>query len=84
MAAKKPVFASRAEGVVELLGEAATEQTAPIDPLDEFTQRLEALLSNPQLMKDLATRNHERVIQQFSIDFVAARYDRLYAGLDRD
>jgi glycosyltransferase involved in cell wall biosynthesis len=83
MAARKPVFATRAQGVVELLGDAALEQSAPLDRLDEFCQRLKELVSKPERLQELAARNYERVIQQFSIDFVAGRYSQLFSDLAR-
>jgi glycosyltransferase involved in cell wall biosynthesis len=79
MAAGKPVIATQAEGTVELLGLAAVEQTAPVGDWNGFRSRLVQIAGDDALA--IARRNQERA-QQFSLDFMVARYDRLYESLN--
>jgi starch synthase (maltosyl-transferring) len=80
MAAGKPVIAMQAEGVVELLGLAALDQSAPLGDWQAFRARLISLAKDDVLAIDLARRNEGRA-QQFSIDFMIERYSRLYESL---
>jgi glycosyltransferase involved in cell wall biosynthesis len=81
MAAGKAVIATQAEGIVELLGLAALEQTAAIGDWDGFRSRLISLAKDRALANEIGLRNRERA-QQFSFDFMVARYEHLYESLD--
>jgi glycosyltransferase involved in cell wall biosynthesis len=81
MAAGKPVFASPAEGVLELLGDAAAPQTTKIHGEGELFSGMIEILSNSELAADVGRRNQERAIQQFSIENIVAQYERLYFTL---
>ncbi len=83
MAAGKPVVATRAQGVVELLGPAADEQTAAVDSADEFCDKLLSILRRAELQQALGARNQERAIQQFSIELCASQYGQLLSQLAR-
>ena len=80
MASGKPVIAMQAEGVVELLGLAALDQSAPRGDWRSFRARLIEVAKDDALAADLARRNEGRA-QQFSIDFMIERYSRLYESL---
>jgi len=80
MAAGKPVIATQAEGTVELLGLAALEQTTPVGELRQFRTRLTATIKDESLSHDLGRRNQERA-EQFSLEAVVSRYQRLYESL---
>ena len=80
MAAGKPVIATQAEGTVELLGLGALEQTAAVGDWRSLGSRLISIVNNPDLAAELGRRNQGRA-QQFSLEFVADRYDRLYGAL---
>ena len=80
MAAGKPVVATQAEGTVELLGLAALDQTAPVDDWAGLRSRITGIGQDQQLAEDLGRRNRERA-QQFSLEIVKERYERLYASL---
>jgi glycosyltransferase involved in cell wall biosynthesis len=82
MAAGKPVIATQAEGTVELLGLAALEQTAPVGDWAGLRTRLISVATDATLANDLGRQNQGRA-QQFSLDFMAARYQRLYESLTR-
>jgi glycosyltransferase involved in cell wall biosynthesis len=80
MAAGKPVIAMQAEGVVELLGLAALDQSVPVGDWRSFRTRLIEVAKGDALAADLARRNEGRA-QQFSVDFMTERYSRLYESL---
>jgi glycosyltransferase involved in cell wall biosynthesis len=83
MAAGKPVVAARAQGVVELLGPSADEQSAPVGSLAEFRDKLSSLLRSREAQQVLGARNQERAFQQFSVDFCVTRYSQLFSDLAR-
>jgi starch synthase (maltosyl-transferring) len=78
MAAGKPVFASQAEGVLELLGEAGEQQTVSLDRDSDPYAKMLGILSDSTLATKLGHRNQERAIQQFSIENMVAKYERLF------
>lgn len=80
MAAGKPVIATQAEGTVELLGLGAMEQTVPIDDWQNLRKLLITIAKNHARAKELGERNRVRA-QQFSVDFMINRYQRLYESL---
>jgi glycosyltransferase involved in cell wall biosynthesis len=80
MAAGKPVVATQAEGTVELLGLAALEQTVPLGEWQQFRTQLVAIGKDAALARDLSRRNQLRV-EQFSLEAVVGRYQRLYRSL---
>ncbi len=57
MASRLPVLASDVEGVCELLGPAAVEQTVPYGQSEAFSSRILEILSDPVLAADLGRRN---------------------------
>jgi glycosyltransferase involved in cell wall biosynthesis len=80
MAAGKPVVATQAEGTVELLGLAALEQTAPGGDWEGLRSRLVNIAKDNALAAELGCRNQNRA-QQFSLEFVVERYQRMYESL---
>jgi glycosyltransferase involved in cell wall biosynthesis len=80
MAAGKPVVSTQAEGAVELLGLAALDQTAPVGDWQEFRSRVVQIGRDQALAQDLGHRNQARA-EQFSLEAVVARYQRLYQAL---
>jgi glycosyltransferase involved in cell wall biosynthesis len=80
MAAGKPVIAMQAEGVVELLGLTALDQSVPLGDWRSFRARLIEVAKDDALAADLGRRNEGRA-QQFSVDFMIERYSRLYESL---
>ena len=81
MALGKPVMASRVEGVVELLGPAADEQTAAWRDTDSFVGQLVSLARDPARCEDLGRANRERAREHFSLQRMIEAYARLYEGL---
>jgi glycosyltransferase involved in cell wall biosynthesis len=81
MAASKPVVATRAEGVVELLGAAADSQTVPIGDASGAWKLICQFSQSPQIASDLARKNQSRAETTFSLAAMTAEYDRLYTRL---
>ncbi|HUE74132.1 MAG TPA: glycosyltransferase [Pirellulaceae bacterium] len=81
MALGKPVMASRVEGVVELLGPAAVEQTAAWRDTEVFVQQLVALARDPARCEQLGQVNQARAREHFSIERKIAVHAQLYEGL---
>jgi glycosyltransferase involved in cell wall biosynthesis len=80
MASQKPVVAMNAEGVTEILGNAAEQQTAAVGQWTEFADRIVKILSNRELALRLGELNQSRV-QEFSFDLMVAAYSQLYTSL---
>jgi len=82
MAAGKPVIATQAEGTVELLGLAALQQTVSVGDWAGLRSLVVRIARNSSLAQSVGQRNQERA-QQFSLEFLAERYQRLYESLSR-
>lgn len=80
MAAGKPVVATQSEGTVELLGLGALEQTVAVGDWPGLSNRIVEIAKDDQLAARLAKQNQARA-EQFSLDRVAERYQRLYLAL---
>jgi starch synthase (maltosyl-transferring) len=81
MAAGTPVVSTRAEGVVELLGDAASQQTAAVGDDEDFVRKLVFLLDNPTAAGEIGQRNRQRVAECFSLDRMVESYQQLYLSL---
>jgi glycosyltransferase involved in cell wall biosynthesis len=80
MAAGKPVVAMQAEGIVELLGLAALDQTVQQGDWSKFRSKLIEITKDQSLARELGQRNQERAIQ-FSLESLVERYQRLFESL---
>jgi glycosyltransferase involved in cell wall biosynthesis len=80
MAAGKPIIASQAEGVVELLGLSALDQTAALGDWHGLRMKLLEILNDRKLAHELGCRNSERA-QLFSLQSMVERYARLYSAI---
>lgn len=78
MAAGLPVMATRAEGVEELLGDAASEQVVPIGDRHGLADRICHILAHPALAKDLGKCNSTRASLHFGLDRMISRFAELY------
>ena len=81
MAAAKPVVATRAEGVVELLGDGAPQQTAELGDLPSFLGRIAMLANSTDLAIELGSRNQMRVKTAYSLRAMIHAYEALYGSL---
>jgi glycosyltransferase involved in cell wall biosynthesis len=80
MAAGKPVVATQAEGIVELLGIASQEQTAAPGDWAGLRQLLIEIGRNSQNAAELGQKNRARAAQ-FSIAVMVQRYERLFRSV---
>lgn len=80
MAAGRCVVAADVEGVAELLGPMAGEQTFPPGDRGTMVQRLDGLLGQTDL-NTLGQKNRQRAAEEFSIDMMVDRYRELYEQL---
>jgi glycosyltransferase involved in cell wall biosynthesis len=83
MASELPVVGTRAEGVMELLGDAAEEQTVASDDRDGFVRTLLDLLGDDERAQRIGQQNRQRAAQHFSLDAMVAAYQQLYESLLR-
>jgi glycosyltransferase involved in cell wall biosynthesis len=83
MARGLPVVSTRAEGVMELLGEAAAEQTVAAGDRDGFVQRLLDLLGDEKRAARIGRQNRQRAAEHFSLDAMVGAYQQLYESLMR-
>lgn len=81
MALAKPVVATRAEGVTELLGAASDVQSAGWRDTSDYVAKLVAIARDPALCEQLAKSNQARVREHFSTGAMVAAYSRLYERL---
>lgn len=78
MACRKPILATRAEGVEELLGPAALEQTMEFGDSAAFIERLEMLANDTGRSASIAARNYDRAQGHFSLNAMLNAYESLY------
>ncbi len=81
MASGLPVVASEVEGVAELLGPLADEQTVPFGDELALAQRLATILSDASRARALGIANRQRAKQCFSIEHTCRAYERLWDSL---
>ena len=81
MASRLPVLASDVEGVRELLGPNADEQTVDHGDSAAFTEKIVRIASDPALSSDLGDRNRQRVANKFGMDGVVRSYQELWESL---
>lgn len=81
MAAGKAVVATRAEGVVELLGEQAEAQTVEMDDVDALAVRIAQLAGDSAQRERLGKLNQTRAASSFSLAAMIQRYACLYDSL---
>jgi len=81
MASGLPVLATDAEGVRELLGDAADAQTVPFGRSQQFAAGVVELLSNRSKAADLGLQNRRRAQSHFSIDRMVLAYQDLWESV---
>jgi glycosyltransferase involved in cell wall biosynthesis len=80
MAASKPVVAARVEGITEVLGERAADQTVVRGDKQGLVQLMTSLIRNPLLQKELGVANRNRAVAQFGLNGMVFKYAALYAA----
>lgn len=81
MAAGLPIVTTRVEGVEELLGPLADEQSVTFGDEAAFLDRLRRLAEDRQMAAGLGRQNRERVEQHFSWRAMLRAYEELYTSL---
>ncbi|MDZ7618786.1 MAG: glycosyltransferase [Patescibacteria group bacterium] len=84
MATGLPVVASEVEGVSELLGPLAGEQTVPFGDESALARRLTAILADAAHARALGVANRQRVEQCFSLERTCRAYEQLWDSLRAD
>jgi len=83
MAAARPVIATDVEGVREILGSLAPQQVVQAANSKRISERMSAILGNPQLAERLGRENRTRVEHEFPIRAMVEAHQQLYVALLR-
>jgi glycosyltransferase involved in cell wall biosynthesis len=81
MAAELPIVATQVEGISELLGPLAEQQSVTFGDAELLVKRIASILRDPQLAKQLGLLNRLRIENEFSLQRMVTEYERLYAEL---
>jgi glycosyltransferase involved in cell wall biosynthesis len=81
MASRLPVVASDVEGVRELLGPVADEQTVPYGDSGAFAERVVKLMEDRRRAAELGAENRRLAEQKFSIGRMVTAYEQLWESL---
>jgi glycosyltransferase involved in cell wall biosynthesis len=84
MASGKPVIASRDGGTNELVIEGETGFLVDQKRSDQIIEKMELLMANPQLAKELGLKGQQRIQQHFDITKMTETYIRLYHKYKRE
>jgi len=83
MAAGRPVIATNVEGVGEILGSLAPQQMIQqADPI-RLSERVSAIVGNPQLAERLGRENRTRAEHEYSVRAMVEAHQQLYVALMR-
>ncbi len=78
MAMAVPLVAPALPGILEVLGETGGILVAPGADHDAYVDAVERLMDHPALARDLGSRARRRVLDQFSVERMAAEHAHLY------
>lgn len=78
MASRLPVVATRAAGVIELLGPLAEQQTVQQGDHHALVETIVRIVQHPELARQYGQANHQRMAQHFSLRQMIENYRRLY------
>jgi glycosyltransferase involved in cell wall biosynthesis len=76
-----PIVSTRAEGVLELLGESASDQTVAVNDWDTWTKKVIQLASDRDRRDRLSKENFERCRTQFNLTDKLQQYEQLYRNV---
>jgi starch synthase (maltosyl-transferring) len=83
MASRRPVVATDAEGVPDLLGPLAEQQMVPRGAWPTFIERIVAICRSEELAARLGQSNRDRVVECFTLQQMLRRYELLFESLLR-
>ena len=75
---------TQVEGVVEVLGPLADQQTVPVESPQLIADKVVRILTAPSLALELGAANRRRVAQQYSLQAMVEQYAALYSEVSRD
>ena len=78
MASAKPVIASREGGTRELVMEGETGFLVDQKRSDQIIEKIELLIENPQLAKQMGRKGQQRIEENFDIAKMTESYIQLY------
>jgi glycosyltransferase involved in cell wall biosynthesis len=73
-----PVAATRAEGIIELLGDVSDEQTTDIEDWDAWQNNVVRLAASAKLHRQLAQDNFNRCRKEFNLFDKLEQYEAIY------
>lgn len=81
MLASKPVIGTRIAGTDEVVVDGETGILVPPQQPLELARAIRSILADPALGKRMGAAGRDRVLSEFSIEGMIAKYERLYDGL---
>ena len=81
MAAGKPVVASRVGGLTELVEDQVTGYLVPAGDVDALVERLETLITDPELRQTMGRKGSERVRTAHSAETMVEMIHEVYSQL---
>jgi len=81
MAAGKPIVATRAGGVAEIVVDEDSGLLVPMNDPEALASALRRLIESPDLRARLGVAGRQRVQETFRIEFTAAKVSRVYSEL---
>lgn len=81
MASRLPAVATSVEGVNEILGPLADQQTVQFGDSSRLVRQIRAIANKKDLADSLALNNFERVNAEFSLEYMVQSYSQLYRSM---
>jgi starch synthase (maltosyl-transferring) len=73
-----PIVSTRAEGILELLGESAGDQTVAVNDWDAWTKKVIQLANDRERRERLSKENLDRCTKRFNLSDKLEQYEQLY------
>jgi starch synthase (maltosyl-transferring) len=73
-----PIVSTRAEGILELLGESAGDQTVAVNDWDAWTKKVVQLANERERRERLSKENLDRCTKRFNLSDKLEQYEQLY------
>jgi glycosyltransferase involved in cell wall biosynthesis len=83
MAAGLPVVTTEVEGIAELLGENAAEQTCRFGDSEILSKRILTLATDSDFAEQLGNKNRQRAEELFSIDSIVRQYEDFFSAIQK-
>jgi starch synthase (maltosyl-transferring) len=76
-----PIVSTRAEGIVELLGNSSSEQTVAVNDWNAWVDKAIRLATDKERRDRISKENFDRCLQQFNLTDKLLQYERLYQNV---